>query len=71
MRQLIIDLDSEKNHPKEDEVLRILQNMGIEFMTSERQSLEEYNREIDEAVKDFENGNFITVDQLKEQSKSW
>lgn len=71
MRQLIIDLDSEKNHPKEDEVLRILQNMGIEFMTSERQSLEEYNREIDEVVKDFENGNFITVDQLKEQSKSW
>jgi hypothetical protein len=71
MRQVIINLETEHNHSKKDEFLKMLENMGIEYQTSERQTLEEYNQEIDEAIDDFEKGNFIPVDQLKEQSKSW
>ena len=46
MRQLIINLNTENNQSKKDQVLKMLENLGVEYQTSERQSLEEYNNEI-------------------------
>ncbi len=71
MRQLIIDLSTENNQSKKDEVLKILENMGIEYHTSERQSLEEYNDEISEAELQIARGEFITAVNLKKESRSW
>ena len=71
MRHLIIDLETENNHAKKDDVLKFLEEMGVEYHTSERQSLEEYNREIDEAEAEIERGEFITAEDLKKEARSW
>ena len=66
MRQLIIDLSTEKNQSKKK-----LEDMGIEYQTSERQSLEEYNNEISEAEDEIAKGEFITAENLKKEARSW
>ena len=71
MRQLIINLSTENNQSKKAEVLKMLENMGIEYHTSERQSLEEYNDEISEAEEQIARGEFITAENLKKESRSW
>jgi hypothetical protein len=71
MRQLIINLETENNQAKKDEVLKMLEDMGVEYQTSQRQSLEEYNREIDEAEAEIERGEFITAEDLKKEARSW
>jgi predicted transcriptional regulator len=48
------------------------QQIVIDFdAVTERQSLDEYNQDIDEALEDFARGNFITAEELKERSKKW
>jgi hypothetical protein len=71
MRHLIIDLETENNQAKKDDVLKFLEEMSVEYHTSERQSLEEYNREIDEAEAEIERGEFITAEDLKKEARSW
>ncbi len=71
MRQLIIDLSTEKNQSKKVQILKMLENMGIEYQTSERQSLEEYNDEISEAEDEIARGEFITAEDLKKETRSW
>ena len=71
MRQLIIDLSTERNQSKKNQILEVLEDMGIEYRTSERQSLEEYNNEIAEAEEEIEKGDFISAEDLKKESRSW
>ena len=71
MRQLIIDLSTERNQSKKSQILEVLEDMGIEYRTSERQSLEEYNNEIAEAEEEIEKGDFISAEDLKKESRSW
>jgi hypothetical protein len=71
MRQLIIDLETENNQAKKNEVLQMLEKMGIEYQTSERQSIEEYNREIEEGEREIKRGEFITGEDLKKEARSW
>jgi hypothetical protein len=71
MRHLIIDLETENNQAKKDDVLKFLEEMGVEYHTSERQSLEEYNQEIEEAEAEIERGEFITAEDLKKEARSW
>ena len=71
MRQLIIDLSTEKNQSKKNQILEALEDMGIEYQTSERQSLGEYNNEISEAEDEIVKGEFITAENLKKEARSW
>ncbi len=71
MRHLIFDLETENNQAKKNEVLKLLENMGVEYQTSERQSIEEYNREIDDAEAEIGRGEFITAEDLKKEALSW
>jgi hypothetical protein len=71
MRHLIIDLETENNQAKKDEVLKLLEKMGVEYKTSERQSIEEYNLEIEEAEAEIERGEFTTVEDLKKEARLW
>ena len=71
MRQLIINLGTEANQSKKDQILEMLENMGIEYQTSERQSLEEYNDEICKAEEEIAKGEFITAENLKKEVRSW
>ncbi len=73
MQQIVIDFDAVNNEDqaKKEQVVRMLNDLGIEYHITERQSLDEYNQEIDEALEDFARGNFITAEELKERSKKW
>ena len=71
MRQLIINLGTEKNQSKKDQILEMLENMGIEYQASERQSFEEYNDEISNAEEEIAKGEFITAENLKKEARSW
>jgi hypothetical protein len=71
MRQLIIDLSTEKNQSKKNQISEALEDMGIEYHTSERPSLEEYNNEISEAEDEIAKGEFIPAENLKKEVQSW
>jgi hypothetical protein len=71
MRQLIINLDTENNQSKKNEVINMLEEMGVEYQTSERQSMEEYNNELSEAESEIAKGDCITAQELKKESRSW
>lgn len=71
MKQLIINLGTEKNQSKKDQILEMLDNMSIEYQTYERQSLEEYNDEIRNAEEEIAKGEFITAEDLKKEARSW
>ena len=69
---LIIDFDAINDSSKKDWLLRTLKLMGISFHTAERpQTIEEYNRDLDDGDAEVEKGNFITNEQLKKDIKSW
>ena len=70
--QLIIDIDSIKDSSTKDWLLQTLKLMDIKYNTSERrQTLEEYNGDIEEAEEEIERGDFITAENLKKEARSW
>jgi hypothetical protein len=73
MQQIVIDFNeiNSEDQAKKDKVVKILNDLGVDFHITERQTLDEYNQEIDQALEDFEKGNFITAEELKERSKKW
>ncbi len=40
-------------------------------VSSERISIEQYNKEIDEAERDMENGNYHTQKEVEKMAKEW
>lgn len=38
---------------------------------NEPQTLEEYNRDLEEGEEDFQNGKFLTIEELKDRMKDW
>lgn len=71
MRQLIINLDDQNNLSKETEILAMLKKMDIDYYTTERQTVEEYNKELEDAEAEIEKGNFTSADDLKKEAGSW
>jgi len=44
----------------------------IDFDTAEkRQTLDEYNQELEEGEADYQKGNFITTEELKKRMEKW
>jgi hypothetical protein len=69
---LIIDFDGIHDSAKKDWLLHTLKLMGISFYTSEKpQSIEQYNKDLEEGDAEIEKGNFVTNDQLKKDIQSW
>ncbi len=69
---LIIDFDGINDSSKQDWLLRTLKIMGIGFQTAEKaQTLEEYNKDLEEGDAEIEKGNFMTSEQLKKEIRSW
>ena len=69
---LIIDFDGINDSSKQDWLLRTLKLMGIGFQTAEKpQTLEEYNKDLEEGDAEIEKGNFVTNEQLKKEIESW
>jgi hypothetical protein len=70
--ELIIDFDGISDSSKKDWLLRTLKLMGIGFHTAEKpQTLEEYNKDLEDGEAEIERGNFMTNEQLKKEIKSW
>lgn len=69
--ELIIELDNIKDTSKKKFLLETLKFLRIQFKTSEKQqSIEEYNKELEDNDAEIENGNFTTMeDLLKEMEK--
>lgn len=69
---LIIDIDSIKYPSQKDWLFGTLKMMNISYSTIEkRQTLEEYNQEIEEADAEIERGEFTTAENLKKEAAAW
>ena len=78
MRTSIVDKElmqyfSRLNEPQKKSLLAMIKN----FLTSpsnespNRISIEQYNKELDEAEAEFEKGEYITHEQIKKKIKQW
>lgn len=69
---LIIDFDGINDSSKQDWLIRTLKLLGIGFRITEKlQTLEEYNKDLEEGDMEIEKGNFMINAQLKKEIKSW
>ncbi|WP_153797747.1 hypothetical protein [Foetidibacter luteolus] len=70
--EILIDVDEIGDASKREWLLQTLKLMGIEFQTSEqRQSIDEYNKELEEGDAEIERGEFILAEDLKKEIHSW
>ncbi len=52
--------------------METLNFLGVQFKTSEkRQTIEEYNKELEDNDAEIENGNFITMEDLSKEMEKW
>jgi len=69
--ELIIDIDNIKEPKKKKWLLSTLKLMGISFQTVEkRQTIAEYNQDLEEGDAEIERGEYITATDLKPKSRS-
>lgn len=70
--ELIIDIDNIKEAQKKEWLLNTLTLMGINFQTVEkRQTLEEYNQDLEVGDAEIERGEYTTATDLKAEIKKW
>ncbi|MDE3184857.1 MAG: hypothetical protein KGM16_15710 [Bacteroidota bacterium] len=70
--ELIIEFDDIKDTSKKKFLLETLKFLGIQFKTSEkRQTLEQYNKELEENDAEIENGKYISMDDLLKEIEQW
>jgi hypothetical protein len=70
--ELVIDFDKIEDPTKQQWLINSLKLMHIEFHTAERrQTIEEYNEELELAVAEIKAGNFTTHEDLKAEVKKW
>ncbi|GGC48126.1 hypothetical protein GCM10011386_45390 [Parapedobacter defluvii] len=70
--ELIIDIDNIKEAKKKKWLLSTLKLMGIDFQTVEkRQTIAEYNQDLEAGDSEIERGEYITATDLKAEIKKW
>lgn len=70
--ELIIELDNIKDTSKKKFLLETLKFLGIQFETSQkRQTMEEYNKELEENDAEIENGKYIRMEDLLKEIEQW
>ena len=66
-------IHNEMDQVKDPYFIEAIKNM-LEYrkkVSTERISIEQYNKEIDEAERDIENGNYYTQEEVEKRSKEW
>jgi hypothetical protein len=58
------------NGQQKEALLSLLESFGVEE-PNQRISLEQYNKEIDEAEAEFERGEFVSHEEVIKMSKKW
>ncbi|QKJ29311.1 hypothetical protein HQ865_05925 [Mucilaginibacter mali] len=70
--ELIIDFDKIEDPGKKEWLLRTLKLMGIDFQATEKpQTIDQYNKELEQGYAEIKKGNFITAEDLKIQARKW
>ena len=70
--ELIIEFDNIKDTSKKKFLLETLKFLDIQFKTSEkRQTLEQYNKELEENDAEIKNGKYITMEDLLKEIEQW
>ena len=70
--ELVIDFDKIKDPGKKEWLLSTLKLMGIGFHATEtRQTLEEYNDDLQAGIDEIKRGDFTTLEDLKIEARKW
>jgi len=70
--EFIIEFDDIEDTSKKKYLLETLKFLGIQFKTIEkRQTLEQYNKELEESDAEIDNGNYITMEDLLKETEKW
>jgi hypothetical protein len=69
--ELIIEFDKIQDTSKKKFLLETLKFLGIQFKTTERQTLEQYNKELEDADAEIDRGNYITMEDLLKETEKW
>lgn len=70
--ELTIQLDDIKDTSKKKFLLETLKFLDVQFTTSEkRQTLEEYNKELEDGDAEIDKGNYITMEDLLKEIEQW
>jgi hypothetical protein len=70
--ELIIEFDNIEDTSKKKYLLETLKFLGIQFKTTEkRQTVEQYNKELEESDAEIDNGNYITMEDLLKETEKW
>lgn len=70
--ELIIDFDKINDASKKKFLLETLKFLGVQFKTSDGpQTLEEYNRELEEADAEIDRGKYISMEDLLKEMEQW
>lgn len=60
------------SNPQKKSLLELMKSFLSEDKgTSKTTSLKNYNKELDEAMKRIDNGNFTTLEELEKEMKEW
>jgi predicted transcriptional regulator len=66
-------IHKELDNVKDPELIEAIKEM-LKYRkknTQERISIEQYNKEIEEAERDIENGNYYTQEEVEKMAKEW
>lgn len=70
--ELIIEFDNIEDASKRKFLLETLKFLGVQFKTSEkRQTLNQYNKELEERDAEIDNGRYTTMEDLLNEIKQW
>lgn len=70
--ELIIEFDNIEDASKRKFLLETLKFLGVQFKTCEkRQTLEQYNKELEERDAEIDNGRYTTMEDLLNEIKQW
>ena len=66
-------IHDELDQVKDPDFIEAIKNM-LEYrkkVSTERISIEQYNKEIDEAEREIENGNYYTQEEVEKRAEEW
>ena len=71
LRQSVLDYIQNKADNKFLRLVKAMAKTYHEEETSERDTLKQYNKDIDQAIADVENGEFYTQEEVEKMAKEW
>lgn len=70
--ELVIDLDKIDDRSTQKWLINLLKEKHIDFETTERrQTIDEYNEDLEQGEAEIERGEFITAEELRKEMLKW